>query len=252
MRYVILSLVCCLCLSGCSNYDKYTKALEKVSYNNLMATNAHLRWLHEQTRKEEIEDREYKAQMQKQYMDAMTAAAKTKEKTDDVFVPIVFSLMEYKGRRNPSVTVLPRESLPTASNIKIEPPETPGQFAQRAGGTLLGIAGITLSIVDSNNDRKVMEALAARSSYHVDARDNAHVNLDSYKSGTDNTITGDSNTTGGNVYGCPSGDCLEEGTDPKPGPGTSLDTCSDEWVTSHIPGCSSCLSYYSGYCSVKP
>jgi hypothetical protein len=245
-------------LGGCSNYSEYTKALERVSYNNLMAANAHLRWLYEQEKKTSKEEKEYKRDMLQMYSNSMVAASSTPEKTDDVLVPVVFSLMAFTDKIAKPQTGVSIQAPPT-QKVDIVPPETPGQFAQRAGSTILGLAGITVQVVDSHNDRKVMEALAAGSGVRIDAKDNARVAYDSFKSGSDNTINGDGTINGGSISGSMQSESAEEGsetpeiTDPENGCfGTPPSSCGSAPVCidgqwKYNQSCS-CPSHEQGRC----
>jgi hypothetical protein len=174
---------------------------------------------------------------------SMIAAAKTPDMTDDVLIPVLFMNME--NQRTMAKALVAQNKRP----IQLQPIKAPDSFGdnvKKSAGLILGVGGLILGITQSNNMKDIAVAgmNAAGTKIDVSGNNNDVVN-DSYKNGTDNVVNGNNNE----IYGKSCPDCE---TDKEPGPGTSYETCSDEWVAENIPGCSSCDSYYAGRCSVRP
>lgn len=216
-------------LMGCADQSKY--------YDAVKAQNTTIQSLRTQAMQEKRDaDIRHEERMTQLIKDAMTAAASTEDKTDDVLVPMLIMNMEDKRIMAEALTA-GKNNMPSLQPIKA--PETAGEFIRNSTGALLGVGAIVTGIIQSNNMKDIAVAgmNAAGTRIDVSGDGNAITN-DSYKTGSQNSINGDSNY----LYGDKIGFGLDNPEDPVSSDGNYLG----------IPGCSSFESYNTCKCSVKP
>jgi hypothetical protein len=147
---------------------------------------------------------------------SMRAAASTKDKTDDILVPLLIMSMEDKRVMAKALTANSEKPMQFQH---IKAPDSFGDGVQKSTAALLGIGGIILGITQSNNLADIATAgLNAAGTHNIVSGEGNTVTNDSYKAGSQNTTTGDNNAiTAGSVTAnsptdnCADGSCGEEG-----------------------------------------
>ncbi len=241
VRFIALLMVSSMILMGCGQAEYY-KAVqvqnENIAKNNAIA----------QQNKEKA-DAMHEERMLILLQNAMTAAAKTPDVTDDILVPML--VMNMESQRTMAQALTAGKSKPMQMQA-IKAPDSFGDNVRKSAGLILGVGGIALGITQAHGMKDIAVAgiNAAGSKMEVSG-DNNSVTSDSYKNGTDNTV---SNSTDTSISGksCPDCNKTEEETFTDGRPANWREICTPEFLAG-IPGnCSGCDSYYGGRCSVKP
>ena len=191
-------------LSGCASREGYHEAIVKQN-DTIQLHNA------QQERQKEY-DKELKEKRRNEHNLLMTAlmikmvdgAAKTSTPVDDILGPILFMVMEDKFATTELVLAAfaDKDKTQPATLQKIEAPEEVGDILQKSTALFLGIAGIGANVWVSDIHSKTLQTAfeAAGSTYGLSGENN-EMNVDSFKSGSSNTVsaTGDSGISGGDT-----------------------------------------------------
>ncbi|RLI66362.1 MAG: hypothetical protein DRO67_01265 [Candidatus Asgardarchaeum californiense] len=253
MRGLVLMGILLL-VSSCANRDKYYDAVNQQNMT-IQLQNAK----QEEQKRYEREVRERRRQEHNLLMANLAikmteGAAKTATPVDDIMGPILFMVMEDKFATAEFIASLQQNS--NKVNVQplqtIEPPADGVDYLRAA----TPYAGMVLTGVLGWKSYDAMTDLAATAgNQYLLSGENNKMNVDSFKSGSNNTVNagGDSTITGSDTVegNCQTGDCGEE-TDPTnptesemcTGPMPSLpivrtDPDGTTWVSN---GCS-CSSY---------
>jgi hypothetical protein len=250
---IILSVV----LTGCGQKEYYSA----VKAQNETIHHMNLQREHEKY----LEEQHHEEYMVKILQTSLNAASQTPDKMDDVLIPIL--LMNMENQRTMARALMAGKEQQMALQ-PIKAPETFGEAVKNSTGAILGIGAIWAGIAQSNNLTDVaLGGMAAAGTHNiVSGHDNKIIN-DSYKSGSQNTTTGNNNaiTAGSVTNSCDKGDCGEEGEGGEGGEGgsagaegdasTGLQQCiqnppggyGPNNLPLYTPTCS-CKSHFSGNC----
>jgi len=251
IKLLVSVAIMSLLLAGCGQKEYYT-AMEK---QNTLIYQMNLQHEHEKM----LDEQRHEEHMARLFQTSLSAAAQTKDKTDDVLIPIL--LMNMENQRTMAKALAAGKERQMALQ-PIKAPETFGEAVKNSTGAILGIGAIWAGIAQSNNLTDVAIAGMAGAGVHntISGHDNKVVN-DSYKSASQNTTTGNNNTmTGGNIdASCPTGDCSEVPEEGEGGEAGTQGTSGDEASTGILqciqnpPGGygSNSLPLYSSGCSCK-
>ncbi len=164
-----VALLLCMSFTGCTiGYGDYAQAVKEQNITlQLMAE--------KETTKREEAQRKHEEKMLTLTGNVMQAVAKTPDTSDDVIAPIMVMVLEDKWQ---TTKTLGDATKPTVALNKIEAPESVGDSVRKMGSTILGIGGIALGIVQSNNLADVaktgINGAGVHDSYNT-------TNTDSYK-----------------------------------------------------------------------
>lgn len=141
---VITGLVILVMVSGCAQ-DAYYKA---ITDQNIAISEVNAKAI----AKQEEADRIHEDRMARLMTASMVAATQTPDKSDDVLIPLMYAQIEDKRVMSKALTANSRQP-----NVQqIAPPETLGDFIQKSTGLALGIGGVALGVVSSNNNRDIL------------------------------------------------------------------------------------------------
>jgi len=242
--YTVISVISVILLIGCGQKEYYT-AIEK---QNTLIYQMNL----QREREKVLEEQRHEEHMARLFQTSLSAAAQTKDKTDDVLIPILLMNMENQRTMAKALAAGKEKQIALQS---IKAPETFGEAVKNSTGAILGIGAIWAGIAQSNNLTDVAIAGMAGAGVHntISGHDNKVIN-DSYKSGSQNNTNGNNNSiTGGTIdSSCPTGDCSETSE------GEAGIQNVNECITNppagyqgstplYSPGCS-CNSHFSGKC----
>ena len=251
MKKIISIFVSCLVipilLIGCAYQGAYYSAIKE---QNLRIAKIQA----EQKKERDKEQYLHEEKMAKLYQSSMVAASKTKEITDDVLIPILFANLETQRTLSKALSSGNEQSI----NIqKIEKPDSFGDQVQKSASVILGVGSIGLGIVQSHAMRDIsvagLNALAKSAGKRIEVSGNGNI-VESYKNGTENTVSNSDNT---NITGhsCPTCDENSEEEGKESGE-FSLESCIENppggynskgdplWTSD---GCS-CDSHSKGHC----
>jgi len=180
MKKIISFILTSFFLVGCSANTEYYKAVQKQ--NEVL--------MQQQIAKEKAEreeDNRHQEMMMNFLQKSTEAAAKTPEITDDILVPMLVMNMEQQ-RLLAKALQAPHQKGLVLHEIKA--PETAGEFMKNSTSLVLGGLGIYAGLKASDNlvDLGIAGLNAAGNKLTVSGNNNK-VNSDSFKNGTDNTIT---------------------------------------------------------------
>ena len=184
IKFTSMLMASSIMLMGCG---------QKEYYNAIRTQNETIVRINAQREAErEKEERLHEEKMSMIMQSAMNAAAKTPDVTDDVLLPVLFMNMENQRTLAKVLTADKNKSLQLQ---KIKAPDSFGDNVRKSTGMILGIGGIILGVTQSHNMKDVAIAgiNGAGNKMNVTG-DNNSVISDSYKNGTDNTITGSNDT----------------------------------------------------------
>lgn len=179
------------------------------------------------------------------------STGKTKTPHDDFMAAMMLMMVQDKSNMSDLAYNLTKKDMQLQT---IQAPDTVGDIIQKSTGLVLGGAGLTLGIMQSNNMKDIAVAgMNAAGTHNNVSGTNNTLNADAFKSGSSNTVTagGNSSISGGTVddgSGVRDDETIEDGDLIMPisceGAGYYED--GDWWVSS---GCS-CDSFQSGHCGV--
>lgn len=183
-------------LVGCSgqDYGQYTQAVKEQNVTTQIRIEA-------ANREREERDRKHEEKMMAFAVNAMQAAGVTKDKTDDLMVPMVLMLLEDKW----SVAKMVEASNQKEPQLQtVKAPETTGELISKAAPAVLSLGGMALSgfttWTNNQTTSDLLNAATLGTSIVMSGEGNT-TNTDSFKSGSDNTVvsSGDSTITAGDV-----------------------------------------------------
>lgn len=129
------------------------------------------------------------------------ATGKTATPHDDFMAAMMLMMVQDKSNMADLAYNLTKKDMQLQ---KIEAPDSAGDIIQKSTGLILGAAGLTLGIMQSNNSRDIaLAGIAGAGVHNTVSGENNILTSDSYKSGTDNIVNagGDSIITGGATSG---------------------------------------------------
>ena len=251
MKYLTL-LILPVLLVGCGDYGQYAQAVKEQNITMQIRAEA-------SARAKEERRAVHQEKMMRYAANALSAAASSPDKADDVTVPLILMVLEDKWA---VVETMAAANEQPAALQAIEAPETAGEFVQKSGSVILGVTGTVATAYTSSKNTDAWAAAAANAgtAYYISGEHNT-VTHDSNKSGSQNNVvsSGDSTITGGTANdqsnNCSSGNC--DGEDD--GGDTDLGMCTgdrpsvpiirkDDDGTTWVSATCSCTSYQDGVC----
>lgn len=215
-NYWLLVSLLVVSLAGCADREKYYEAMTKQN------DTIQLRDQQRQAQKDydrvirEKRREEHQVLMAQLMTKMMDGAAKTSTPVDDIMGPVLFMVMEDKFATVELVAALgDKDSESSTQQLQtIEAPEETGDIIAKSSAVVLGVVGIGANILNNDINAKTLRtALDKAGSTYTVSGENNKMNVDSFKSGSDNIVTagGDSTITGGDTTeGCSGGDCEDE------------------------------------------
>jgi hypothetical protein len=231
---VFLLILFSFAMGGCAGGESYK------AYANAIKEQEVTRQLMIAQQRNQSEDRQRKHELKMtELMGTMAqAASASPDKTDDMMVPLLFMIMEDKFQM---AEITRQSSQPLNQPIVMKAPETTGEMIRSSTGLVLGLGGIALGIMNSQNMADIAEAgLAAAGNTNTVNGDGNTLTSDSYKSGSQN-LMGNSNSVNDNDVNGNDGETLDPSTC-QGQPGYYVDADGVGWVS---PGVS-CESWIAG------
>jgi len=228
-----------LVVGGCSgkDYKYYADAIkeQQVTQQLLQAQQANI--AADRQNKHQLRMTELMGQMAK-------AASASPDKTDDMMVPLLFMIMEDKFQM---AEINRQNSAPAQQNFVMKAPETTGEIIRSSTGLILGLGGLGLGIIQSNNMTDIATAgINAAGVHNTVSGDGSSLQSDSFKSGTDNVINGNENAiSAGDATNSGSNNQGDDNSGDDGGalcssqPGYFVDAAGAEWVATGV----SCQSW---------
>jgi len=255
---IILSCFTLLGISACGQKEYFEAVKEQnVTIQSMNMANEARR---------EREEQRHQERMLTLMQTSMQAAASTKDKTDDVLVPLLIMSMEDKRIMAKALTAGNEKPMQLQT---IKAPDSFGDGVRKSTGALLGIGGIIMGITQSNNMADIAAAgMNAAGVHNSITGDSNTITSDSYKTASQNKM-GDSNTVSsgdmlvGDQDNCADGTCGEEGEagaegqangngdEASTGFGQCIQNPPAGYGNNHIPlytPTCSCKSHFAGKC----
>ena len=161
---VSLCIALALPLVGCSkDYSQYAQAVKEQNITQQLR-------IETEQREREYTQQKHEAKMLALAGNLINAAAATDSKNDDMMVPLIIMMMEDKWAMAQA-----NANANTASPqlVAIEAPETTGEVLRSSTGLVLGLGGLALGIIQSNNLTEVATAgMAAAGTHNVVSGEN--------------------------------------------------------------------------------
>jgi len=192
IKFIACALLASVFLFGCA---------DKEYYNAIRAQNETIWKINsERAEREAQREKQHEALMMQLITNGVVAASKTEDKTDDVLVPMLIMNME---NQRIMADALKSRNTRTPQLQQIKAPDSIGDIIRKSTGAILGGMGLYVNMKQSSDMRDVaIQGMShAGTNTTVNGDGNSTV-LDSYKSGSQNSVVGDSNTstyTGGDV-----------------------------------------------------
>lgn len=188
----VLVSIFALSISGCADYKEYAKA--QTTQNEKAIKELEIKEAKEQTRRND-----YKLEVMSLSTNALIAASKTADKTDDVLVPILLMTISDKFIM---AEALISQNDKMAQITPVEAPDSIGDTIQKSTGLLLGVGGIVLGVSQADNMETIaLAGIAGAGTKNIVSGENNRLSADKYKSGSDNIVSamGDSSIQAGDV-----------------------------------------------------
>lgn len=225
--------------TGCTaDYGQYAQAVKEQNMTLQLK-------IEQRAREKERSRQIHEEKMAKIAGELVKSAAKTNTPNDDMMVPLMLMIMEDKYQ------MAEVNASKNANNIQLQTiakPDSIGDTIQKSTGLALGIAGIGLGMMQSNNMKDIAVAGIAGAGVHNTLSGSGNtLTSDSNKTGSQNVVSGQNNSVQGGNANCPDGNCNKESKETETqsceqASGYFVDENNEVWVSQAHCSCNSWLS----------